>query len=325
MGSQSYSYNGFDTRVGKTVGGATASYHRDGAGVTAPLISDTGATYTPGISERRNGVSTFLNSGLKDVAKQTDSTGNVTATRKYDAYGMVIGSTGTWKGPFGYSGSAGYQEDETGLQLLGHRYYDSSTGRFITRDHMEMGRNWYAYCDNNPVNVTDASGLEAGQEFGSMEEAMYDAYDCYFGKARKATTEYAGFVYKKPNGKWTYVIDTTSGDKNSSSITVPKDAKSVAAFHIHWYEKGEKTGEKDLDGKDETYMDPTFPSDQDLETFSATPGDDYIFTSKGVFIYKSGQKGHVYDDKGVLMKRPKKKKAGAPSLKTKIGGGARYV
>jgi hypothetical protein len=106
---QTYTYNGFDTRVGKNAGGSVTAYHRDGAGVTAPLISDSGATYTPGISERRNGVSTFLNAGLKDVAKQTDISGNVTATRKYDAYGMVIGSTGTWKGPFGYSGSAGYQ------------------------------------------------------------------------------------------------------------------------------------------------------------------------------------------------------------------------
>jgi RHS repeat-associated protein len=156
---QTYTYNGFDTRVGKTVGGSTTSYHRDGSGVTAPLISDSGATYTPGISERRNGVSTFLNSGLKDIAKQTDAAGVVTATRKYDAYGMAIGSTGAWKGPFGYSGSAGYQEDETGLQLLGHRYYDSSTGRFITRDPVKSGSNWYVYCDNNPVVAIDATGL----------------------------------------------------------------------------------------------------------------------------------------------------------------------
>ena len=72
---------------------------------------------------------------------------------------MVIGSTGAWKGPFGYSGSAGYQEDETGLQLLGHRYYDSSTGRFITRDPIKDGRNWYGYCDNNPITRVDADGL----------------------------------------------------------------------------------------------------------------------------------------------------------------------
>ncbi len=160
IGAQTYTYNGFDTRVAKAAGGSVTAYHRDGSGVTAPLISDTGATYTRGISERRNGVSTFLNSGLKDVSKQTDSTGNVTATRKYDAYGMVIGATGAWKGPFGYSGSAGYQEDETGLQLLGHRYYDSSTGRFITRDPIKDGQNWYAYCGNNPVNRIDADGLK---------------------------------------------------------------------------------------------------------------------------------------------------------------------
>ncbi len=147
---QTYTYNGFDTRVGKTVGGSTTSYHRDGSGVTAPLISDSGATYTPGVSERRNGVSTFLNAGLKDVAMQTDNSGNVTATREYDAYGMVIGSTGTWKGPFGYSGSAGYQEDETGLQLLGHRYYDSSTGRFITRDpNPPSGGTWDFHTTSN--------------------------------------------------------------------------------------------------------------------------------------------------------------------------------
>ena len=69
-------------------------YHRDGTGVTAPLISDSNATYTPGISERRNGVSTFPNSGLKDVAKQTDATGAITATRKYDAYGEPLAWVG---------------------------------------------------------------------------------------------------------------------------------------------------------------------------------------------------------------------------------------
>jgi RHS repeat-associated protein len=151
---QTYTYNGFDTRVGKN--GMT--YHRDGAGVTAPLISDSNATYTPGISERRNGVSTFLNSGLKDVAKQTDISGNVTATRKYDAYGMVIGSTGTWQGAFGYAGAFGYQDDASGLKLLGHRYYDPSVGRFLTRDAVKDGSNWYVYCGNNPITYADSSG-----------------------------------------------------------------------------------------------------------------------------------------------------------------------
>jgi hypothetical protein len=46
------------------------------------------------------------------------------------------------------------------LQLLGHRYYDPSTGRFLTRDPIKDGRNWYGYCENNPVTRTDANGLD---------------------------------------------------------------------------------------------------------------------------------------------------------------------
>ena len=119
--SHSYTYNGFDTRVSKTANGSLTAYHRDGAGVTAPLVGDTGATYTPGISEKRGGITTFNHGGLKDNSVQSDVNQNITATRVYDAYGMTLASTGTWKGPFGYSGQAGYQEDETGLQLFGHR------------------------------------------------------------------------------------------------------------------------------------------------------------------------------------------------------------
>ena len=70
-------------------------------------------------------------------------------------------STGTWKGPFGYSGEHGYQEDATGLQLLGHRYYDPSTGRFLTRDPAKDGRNWYGYCDNDRLRRADPSGMVA--------------------------------------------------------------------------------------------------------------------------------------------------------------------
>ena len=38
---------------------------------------------------------------------------------------MLLASSGTPEGPFGFAGSHGYQEDgDTGLKLLGHRYYD---------------------------------------------------------------------------------------------------------------------------------------------------------------------------------------------------------
>ncbi|RMG25020.1 MAG: RHS repeat-associated core domain-containing protein, partial [Armatimonadetes bacterium] len=48
---------------------------------------------------------------------------------------------------------------DTSLSLLGHRYYDSTTGRFLTRDPIGDGRNWYSYCGNNPVAFADPRGL----------------------------------------------------------------------------------------------------------------------------------------------------------------------
>ncbi len=82
------------------------------------------------------------------------------STRTYDAFGILTASTGTPQGPFGFAGSYGYQEDkDTGLKLLGHRYYDPSTGRFLTRDPIKDGRNWYAYCGGNPLKGVDPTGL----------------------------------------------------------------------------------------------------------------------------------------------------------------------
>ena len=96
----------------------------------------------------------------RDASRQADAAKATTATRAYDAFGMLVGSTGTPQGPFGFAGDSGYQEDaDSGLKLLGHRYYDPSTGRFLTRNPAQDGRNWYAYTDNDPTSYTDPDGL----------------------------------------------------------------------------------------------------------------------------------------------------------------------
>jgi uncharacterized protein RhaS with RHS repeats len=44
---------------------------------------------------------------------------------------------------------------------MGHRYYDAGTGRFLTRDPKGYGGgiNLYGFTGNNPVNESDADGL----------------------------------------------------------------------------------------------------------------------------------------------------------------------
>ena len=60
---------------------------------------------------------------------------------------------------FGY---AGYRYDaETGLYHTGVRHYDPTTGRFLMPDPIGYagGINLYAYVANDPLNLTDPSGL----------------------------------------------------------------------------------------------------------------------------------------------------------------------
>ena len=151
-GSSSYVYNGLDTRVGKSNSAGSNTYLRDGASVTAPVLSDGSATYTPGISESRAGVSTFYgHDRLGSNNLQETSSSTVAYQASYDAFGLVKSSSGPTASPFGFVGQAGYQTGaQSGLMLLGHRYYDPEIGRFLTRDLAKSGYNWYAYAMGSP-------------------------------------------------------------------------------------------------------------------------------------------------------------------------------
>jgi RHS repeat-associated protein len=157
----SYSYNGLDTRVGKTENSVSNTFRRSGAYVTDPVLGDGTASYTPGVSRRQGTSVSYQHGGLKNLDAQTSVSQNVTAARIYDAFGNLVTSSGAWAGPFGYAGGFGYQQDASGLKLLGHRYYDPSTGRFLTRDPIKDGRNWYVYGAGEaaPTNIVDPAGL----------------------------------------------------------------------------------------------------------------------------------------------------------------------
>jgi len=85
----------------------------------------------------------------------------VLANLAYDAWGQrMSGSNPT---PYGYKGQWGYYTDvETGILLLTHRYFDSATGRFLTRDPIgfDGGINLYAYVGNGVVRRQDRLGLK---------------------------------------------------------------------------------------------------------------------------------------------------------------------
>ena len=161
--TNSFSYNGNDMRMQKVDSTGTANYLCDGTTPASAVLKDSSAVYTPGLSERRGSTSKFYHGdALGSTRGITNSSQAVTDTVLYDGFGMTVSRTGTTPTPFGFVGRGQYQTDnDSGLMLLGHRYYDASVGRFISSDPAKAGDNWYTYCDNNPLDKTDSNGLQA--------------------------------------------------------------------------------------------------------------------------------------------------------------------
>ena len=86
----------------------------------------------------------------------TDSSGNVAASYRYDAYGNLQQSADTIGNPLRYTGAP--FDSTTGLTYDRARFYDPATGRFLTPDPLGGG---YAYAGDNPVNRVDPSGRAA--------------------------------------------------------------------------------------------------------------------------------------------------------------------
>ena len=121
------------------------------------------ASYVPGVSMTKGGETYYYHHDrLGSTRFLTDSSGDIVQEYDYDAWGNTTAETGILSQPYQYVGEQWYYEgSSTGLQLLGKRWYDAETGRFISRDPIgtKSGINLYGYTRDNPVNGTDAKGL----------------------------------------------------------------------------------------------------------------------------------------------------------------------
>ena len=160
----------------------------------------------------------------------------------YKAFG------GLWEGEtpdnFGYCGE--YRDDESGLIYLRNRYYDPETGRFITEDPAKDGVNWYTYAGNDPVNFIDPWGLKAGDAFSSINEALADAYWCYYGVTAFTQLEQGAAVYQYSDideatgtvtAKYSYtapVIDEPHQVKLEGCVNdIPEGGSLFGFWHTH--------------------------------------------------------------------------------------------
>jgi len=93
---------------------------------------------------------------VRDLAESSNGVTSVVNHRVINAYGDVLSQTNPATGTaaavdcvFGYTG--GYTDPDTGLVLRGARWYDPTAGRWLSRDPIEAGTNFYCYCGNAPI------------------------------------------------------------------------------------------------------------------------------------------------------------------------------
>jgi RHS repeat-associated protein len=171
-GTSSYSYNGLSQRVAKTENGSSGFYTLEDDAIDSPILNASGTinfhwAQTLLGDTRTTGANIYYHADALGTTRSiTNASQTKTDTLDTDAFGLTVTSTGsTSPMPFKFGGQSGYwSHGSTGLLRLGYRYYDPSTGRFISRDPACDEYNWYTYCENDPVNCVDPEGLEMDQD-----------------------------------------------------------------------------------------------------------------------------------------------------------------
>ena len=91
----------------------------------------------------------------------TDDAGNVVNSYIYDEFGQVLAENETYTNQFKYVGQYGVIDEGNGLLFMRARYYDTATGKFLSKDPSGFGGgdlNLYSYVGGNPVIGIDPEG-----------------------------------------------------------------------------------------------------------------------------------------------------------------------
>jgi RHS repeat-associated protein len=118
-------------------------------------------------ARRELGVRYFHHDRLGSVTEMTSDDGVAFELYQYDAWG---GSTATWGQDNEFRFASGRQDNDTSLIRMGVRSLDPALGRFISPDPLiarperQLDLNPYVYAQDDPINSTDATGMQSDDE-----------------------------------------------------------------------------------------------------------------------------------------------------------------
>ena len=115
--------------------------------------------------DRGSGVYYYIYDGLGSTRQLVSASGAVTDSYGYSAFGELASHTGTTVNPFLFN--AQQFDQASGDYYLRARYYDQTSGRFVSQDSFE-GRgedpvtlHRYLYANADPIQMVDPSGRDS--------------------------------------------------------------------------------------------------------------------------------------------------------------------
>lgn len=169
-----YAYDANGERVRRDDGVAATRYLVDPVSTTgySQVLADYEAggiaaqyVFGSGLLSRHDAAQSqfFHSDASRNVRLLTDDAGQTSDSYRYSAFGEVIERTGGTANPHTFAGER--YDSATSLTYLRARYYDPSTGRFVSRDPFggmlrdPVSLHRYLYSHANPVAFSDPSGL----------------------------------------------------------------------------------------------------------------------------------------------------------------------
>lgn len=217
-------------------------------------------TFEPLLQKQGDELFLVVNNPFGLPRELVDMRGEIAWSAVYSAWGKLLTSRGrndksghAVASPFRFLGH--YADDETGLDYVRHRYFDSSTARYLSPDPKEIGggQNLFGF-ERSPTLQADPWGLEK-----NIDHPGYIVYAQYSPDYDNGETPYYIGITKREKRRQEHInsghlVPTHDGEPHGSMVVI-EDAETYAQArayeqaYIEEYDTRLTPGEEDKRGR----------------------------------------------------------------------------